>query len=115
MFLFYGFVHFSLFCCLCRSSSPKETPVKLTSKAKETPVKLTSKAKETPGKLTSKTKEAPVKAKGTPSTKPAHKPISKMPGSSTKQMNLASPTLLPISDDDQPLSHVFLTKRSPIA
>ncbi|CAN1345120.1 Replication protein A 70 kDa DNA-binding subunit B, partial [Linum perenne] len=63
-----------------RSSSPKETPVKLTSKAKETPVKLTSKAKETPGKLTSKTKEAPVKAKGTPSTKPAHKPISKMPG-----------------------------------
>ncbi|CAN1197087.1 Replication protein A 70 kDa DNA-binding subunit D, partial [Linum perenne] len=63
-----------------KSSSPKETPVKLTSKAKETPVKLTSKAKETPGKLTSKTKEAPVKAKGTPSTKPAHKPISKMPG-----------------------------------
>ncbi|CAN1750777.1 hypothetical protein LINPERHAP1_LOCUS4144, partial [Linum perenne] len=114
MFLFYGFVHFSLFCYLCRSRSPKETPVKLTCKAKETPVKLTSKAKETPGKLTSKTKEAPVKAKGTPSTKPTHKPISKKPGSSTKQMNLASPALLPISDDDQPLSHVFLTKRSPI-
>ncbi|CAN1166719.1 Replication protein A 70 kDa DNA-binding subunit D [Linum perenne] len=97
-----------------QSRSPKETPVKLTCKAKETPVKLTSKAKETPGKLTSKTKEAPVKAKGTPSTKPTHKPISKKPGSSTKQMNLASPALLPISDDDQPLSHVFLTKRSPI-
>ncbi|CAN1250936.1 hypothetical protein LINPERPRIM_LOCUS7571, partial [Linum perenne] len=112
MFLFYVFVHFSLFCCLCRSRSPNQTPVKLTSKAKETPVKFTSKAKETPCKLTSKIKESPVKAKGTPATKPAHKPISK---SSTKQMNLASPALLPISDDDQPLSHVFLTKRSPIA
>ncbi|CAN1304165.1 hypothetical protein LINPERPRIM_LOCUS26100 [Linum perenne] len=95
-----------------KSRSPNQTPVKLTSKAKETPVKLTSKAKETPCKLTSKTKKSPVKAKGTPSTKPAHKPISK---SSTKQMNLASPALLPISDDDQPLSHVFITKLSPIA
>ncbi|CAN1250932.1 hypothetical protein LINPERPRIM_LOCUS7571 [Linum perenne] len=95
-----------------KSRSPNQTPVKLTSKAKETPVKFTSKAKETPCKLTSKIKESPVKAKGTPATKPAHKPISK---SSTKQMNLASPALLPISDDDQPLSHVFLTKRSPIA